>query len=428
MKTTVTLLCFFLVLFTTKAQRIIKWDFEDDGAPTLFPSYIGDTAVSVNPVAFSGVFPNDPSFMGGASGLSGDFASVFRGWPTLVEWDASDYLQFRFSIDSGAVLKVTSLSLWFKRSLSGPRTLHFRSDYDGYAEPIDSVVVSESDNLWHEWSFPLDSFVTNGYQQVTFRLYGNDAISNSLGTLAVDSVVIYGEVLRSVEIPLRVVLSGPWNGFDMSDSLRRKGFVPTTDPYNFGENTTTQVLQVSGSQAVVDWVVVQLRDSIDPGLVSAESAFLLQRDGDVVDVGGVSPPRLYASAGQQYYVSVLHRNHLGAITASTVALEDTIDFVSGGTAVLGIEPLQSLGSSWGLWSGDVNGDNLIKYTGTQNDRDAVLVTVGSFSPNNVESGYFDSDVNMDGLVKYTGSLNDRDPILLSIGSLIPTNVRVAQLP
>ena len=35
---------------------------------------------------------------------------------------------------------------------------------------------------------------------------------------------------------------------------------------------------------------------------------------------------------------------------------------------------------------------------------------------------------MDGVVKYTGSSNDRDPILLNIGGSSPTAVVVEQLP
>jgi hypothetical protein len=37
-------------------------------------------------------------------------------------------------------------------------------------------------------------------------------------------------------------------------------------------------------------------------------------------------------------------------------------------------------------------------------------------------------VNLDGSVKYTGSNNDRDPILVTVGSTTPNTVRPAQLP
>jgi hypothetical protein len=35
---------------------------------------------------------------------------------------------------------------------------------------------------------------------------------------------------------------------------------------------------------------------------------------------------------------------------------------------------------------------------------------------------------MDAVVKYTGSANDRDIILLNIGGSVPTNTRAEQLP
>lgn len=50
------------------------------------------------------------------------------------------------------------------------------------------------------------------------------------------------------------------------------------------------------------------------------------------------------------------------------------------------------------------------------------------TPNNTPGLYSTTDVNLDGVVKYTGSGNDRDPILVNVGSTTPNNVRVQQLP
>ncbi|MBP7516183.1 MAG: hypothetical protein KA791_16665 [Flavobacteriales bacterium] len=70
----------------------------------------------------------------------------------------------------------------------------------------------------------------------------------------------------------------------------------------------------------------------------------------------------------------------------------------------------------------------MKYTGSGNDRDPILTTVGSTTPNNIANTYSTHDVNLNGQVKYTGSANDRDPILVNVGSTTPNNVRVQQLP
>ena len=88
----------------------------------------------------------------------------------------------------------------------------------------------------------------------------------------------------------------------------------------------------------------------------------------------------------------------------------------------------AIGNVRALWSGDVNFDGTVKYTGSANDRDPILIAIGSFTPNNTINGYRHEDVNLNGQVRYTGALNDRDPILVNVGSTVPTNVRVAQLP
>ena len=77
---------------------------------------------------------------------------------------------------------------------------------------------------------------------------------------------------------------------------------------------------------------------------------------------------------------------------------------------------------------DVNLNGQVKYTGTANDRDPILVTVGSNTPNNTVNDYSTRDVNMDGTVKYTGSANDRDPILVNVGSTTPNSTRLEQIP
>lgn len=431
MKTTLALLSFFCVLFTTKAQDLVRWNFELGGSPTLLPDYSQGGFLVASQVSYSGVFPSGSGFTMGVSSAQGDFASIFRGWPVSSQWDASDYLEFRLSVDTEALLSISSVSLWYKRSLSGPRVLHFRSDKDNYAIPIDSVVIDEIDDDWHVWSFPLDSFVVMGYEQATFRLYGNSAISSTSGTLTLDSVAIHGEVLLPVENPIRVILSGPWNGSDMSDSLRYKGLIPLIDPYGFGKTVLLSALANTGPDAVVDWIEVELRDSLDPSQVIAECAFLLQRDGDVVDVNGTSLPKFYVDTWH-YNVSVLHRNHLAVMTAEPVAAGDLVQFSSPLFQTWGGSVAQkSLGSVNGLWPGNVKTSSVgngIQYTGSGNDRDPILIVVGATTPNAVVPGYLVTDTNLDGVVKYTGSGNDRDVILQSVGGTTPNNVRLEQVP
>ena len=258
----------------------------------------------------------------------------------------------------------------------------------------------------------------------------------------------YGVVFTpapGIAVAPRVRLEGPYNATTglMNDALRSAGLVPTGEPYTAlgysfvgggGESTTAPVLAVTGGNAIVDWVVVELRSDATPTTVLASKAALLQCDGDVVGTDGTSPVSFTQSAGT-YRIAIRHRNHLPAMTLNGVALSSapaTVDLTVGATATFGTDARKSITGTFptlALWAGDVTFNGQLKYAGGANDRDPILVTVGSTTPNNVVSNtYSTRDVNMNGQVKYAGGANDRDPILVNIGGTVPTAVRNAQLP
>ncbi|HNA32723.1 MAG TPA: hypothetical protein PL106_06345, partial [Flavobacteriales bacterium] len=68
------------------------------------------------------------------------------------------------------------------------------------------------------------------------------------------------------------------------------------------------------------------------------------------------------------------------------------------------------------------------YTGGSNDRDPILLQVGSTTPNATAPAYLPADINLDGTVKYTGGSNDRDRVLITVGSTTPNATRTEQLP
>ena len=201
-----------------------------------------------------------------------------------------------------------------------------------------------------------------------------------------------------------------------------------------GETVNASVFSTTGNDAIVDWVLVELRSTINPSQVLATRSGLLQRDGDVTGPDGVSSLVVAASAGN-YYVAVRHRNHLGIMTGAPVALSGSatnIDLRLPGTSVWGTQGRKDLGDgNQALWGGNVFRDgnvSLLKYTGSGNDRDPILSAIGGNTPNAVVSGYMREDVNLSGQVRYTGTANDRDPILVNVGGTVPTNVRAEQLP
>jgi hypothetical protein len=247
-------------------------------------------------------------------------------------------------------------------------------------------------------------------------------------------------------VAAKVVLEAPYNPTTglMNDALRTLGSFPLTDPYpglgyvhmgsGNGGAVAPSVLAVSGNNAIVDWVLLELRSPSNAATIHASRSALVQRDGDVVDLDGISPVPFNVPS-DNYHVAVRHRNHLGCMTTNPIALGSTatsVDLRSVALGTYGTQARKSITGSFpveALWAGDVSFNGAVQYTGSGNDRDPILVTVGSTTPNNVVSNtYSTRDVNLNGQVKYTGSGNDRDPILVNVGSTAPNNVRTEQLP
>lgn len=239
----------------------------------------------------------------------------------------------------------------------------------------------------------------------------------------------------------KVFLDGAYgSGPQMTDALRSAALIPQTEPYTAlgfvhvagggGETVNPTVLNVTGSNAIVDWVFLELRSAAPAYTVVATRSALVQRDGDIVEVDGTSPVSFSTVAGN-YHVVVKHRNHLGVMSASAIALGTTagsINFTSTATATYGTDAQRTVASVRTLWTGDCGGNGTVQYTGTGNDRDPILTRVGATVPTATLAGYWGEDTNMDGSVMYTGSGNDRDLILQTIGGTVPTNTRVRQLP
>ena len=189
----------------------------------------------------------------------------------------------------------------------------------------------------------------------------------------------------------------------MGDALRTSGNLPLTEPYTDlgythidggGENVEQAIFDVSGNDAIVDWVFLELRNKTDFSIVITTRSALLQRDGDIVDVDGISPVSFTAPA-DDYHLAVKHRNHLGVMNAIPVALSNTaitvdftIDINNVFGSVNGIATLE--GGKLGLFSGDFNHNGQIQNT----DLAGMVQTLGI-------SGYQPGDFDLNGQVQNT---------------------------
>lgn len=275
--------------------------------------------------------------------------------------------------------------------------------------------------------------------QVELQWSAGQVVSSSFIGDAVLTAGVQQPDASGLRVHLRVLLDGAWRADAglMVDSLRAQGLLPMQEPYtalgftvNGPLSCDPAVFQVTDADAITDWVLVELRRAADPTAVLDVRAALLQRDGDVVAVDGVSP-LLFDRATEACHLAVRHRNHLGVLGAAVIqagAASMDLDLSLLTTTTFGTNAQKHANGRQLLWAGNVIGDAQLKYTGENNDRDPILTAIGGIVPTNSTSGYRAEDVNLDGAVKYTGENNDRDLLLSNVGGVVPTNIRNEQLP
>lgn len=260
----------------------------------------------------------------------------------------------------------------------------------------------------------------------------------------------------------------------MFDNLRSLPFgssssnanFPSTDPYrvapyntafshvnNAGietiNNSSVVAAQTNPADNIVDWVFLELRDlSASPGNIILQTrSALIQRDGDIVDVDGVSPVAFNNLPDGNYILSIRHRNHLGlsidqtsprAINEkrSTAFTTNVIDFRTAtdpqlfGTAsafTTVVHP--TLGTVNLMWGGNANFNTQTRFTGLNNDRDFLLInSLGNIPSSFINNVYHSADLNMNKVVRFSGLNNDRDFLLITVLGNIPSTFRTQVLP
>ncbi len=244
-----------------------------------------------------------------------------------------------------------------------------------------------------------------------------------------------------VFLKTKVFLQGSYDDTTglMRDVLRQKNYLPLQEPYTNAapafqhtrggkEQVDAAVFRISGENAIVDWVFLELRDKTDASKISATRAALLQRDGDVVEIDGFSPVQ-FSLVPDSYYVAIRHRNHLGIMSKFPVSLRaesdqiELFDYTDPDVEVYGNQARKRLGNVSVLWGGNADNDGFLVFRGggiAYPDGDQVFFDVftdpknHSSHINHIVDGYHISDTNMDGMVKYQGPNNDLTMIFYNI--------------
>lgn len=280
-----------------------------------------------------------------------------------------------------------------------------------------------------------------------------DAASNKVGMpITAASGTLYG-MNKFIYAGARAFLQGAYNAGTglMNESLRTPNlYIPASDPYRSSpyntsfthvNNNSTETIsgspfatQASAADNIVDWVFLELRNTnASPGnTILATRSALIQRDGDIVDVDGISPVLFNNIADGNYAITVRHRNHLSMSLSPTAGFASLAETKSQafGTNVMDLRTAPgnklygtsagyttashpSLGTVNLLWAGNANSNNICKYSGAGNDRAVILLSLNS-NELGLLNGYNSSDLNMNGSVKYSGAGNDRAFLLSSV--------------
>ena len=285
------------------------------------------------------------------------------------------------------------------------------------------AIISNAQSIYKSSIDSGGASVTAGGLQVLYTIGEVNVQELSTATISASEGFINAEfkIILDAEVFLQGPMLNPDTAGHMNDDLRASSFLPTTSPYTDAATCDVTVFNVTGSNAIVDWVWVELRASNDNTKIVYARSALLQRDGDVVAIDGVSN-LVMTAAPANYYVVINHRNHLGAMSNATVALSEsvvtTVNFRDASFSTFGTNAQAQLTSNdKALWSGNVNDDTIIQYSGTTPDTPSILSEVlndpGNFLnfPTFIISGYNKHDVNMDGDTQYTGT-NPDTPLLL----------------
>lgn len=267
--------------------------------------------------------------------------------------------------------------------------------------------------IFKGWNLQLQKLDSNNPSQ-QFKFYNLDGIGTP-----------------PISLDIKAGLQGPYDDSSgvMHADLRAQNLIPITNPYAndskfehlVDESTAPSVFSVTGNNAIIDWILIEIRKEDDPSVIIESRAALLQSDGDIVDIDGTSSVGFITLAGN-YYVALRHRNHLGIMTKNPIPLgKDTpINFTNPQFELYGENAAQITNSNVRvMWAGNVNSNENIIFQGTNNDTNSIFFDVltapanSQGATNYIYSGYYKSDVNMDGKVIYQGEKNDPNIIFFN---------------
>ena len=247
-----------------------------------------------------------------------------------------------------------------------------------------------------------------------------------------------------IALKAKTVLHGALIGSNepnlMRDDLRKASLIPLQEPYtdldgfehvgaSGGESLKADLLTIEGPDAIVDWVLLELRSRLNKHSVVATAVGLVQRDGDIISNKGDSLIVFPSAIPSRYYVAIRHRNHVCMLSHSTQTFTNdnvpNLDFTNPITT--SVDAGATMDVMAAMWSGDLNHDNQVIFQGPNNDVFALFLAVltdpanTNFISNFVSRTYSTADYDLDGSVIFQGPNNDRSKLLFNTILIHPDN-------
>lgn len=347
------------------ANQIVMYEYwyDDD-----YASRISGSGSDTNPWLLS-INDNVGSLAKGLHQFHIRFKDSKGAWSSIV----SEFMYNNKPIGLGAN-KIASYRFWFND--------HFAGNTSGTFDPEETVVYDES--------IDISGLTANSNNFIHFQfkdIYGN------WSSVLTEDFLFEALVLNST-VFLQGSSTNPFPGEEnlMRDNLRVANLIPTTSPYSDALNCESTVFNISGEDAIVDWVWVELRDATDRTVVMKSKSALLQRDGDVVDIDGNSPVSFSLAEGD-YFITINHRNHLGVMTASPITVTNegvSVDFTVSESYSLGgpLSVTQLPNTSYAIFAGDIDANGQIQ----NNDILNMQPLIGT-------PGYLNQDIDLNGQVQ-----------------------------
>jgi len=193
------------------------------------------------------------------------------------------------------------------------------------------------------------------------------------------------------------MLEGPFFNGQMTPFLNVLGELPLDQPYNYPpyNYNGNESVGIMPTFDVVDWILVDVvryhNSGSEPALelMDRKACFVL-KDGQVVDLDGVSNISFDFELINEFYLRINHRNHLSILSAVPLIDVDGLysyDFTISSDQAMGQENTQKLlaASIWGMIAADGDASGQID----NHDKNQVWL------PQDGLNGYYVGDYNLD---------------------------------